>query len=459
MTLSPLLLTYYGDDLTGSTDAMEVLEWGGVKTALFLEPPTPALIDEHFPDVQAVGVAGVSRSLTPAEMDSVLPDAFAALAALETHAIHYKVCSTFDSSPTVGSIGHAIDIASKILGEQIVPVVVGAPALGRYVAFSNLFARAGDVIYRIDRHPTMNRHPVTPMTEGNLCAHLAQQTQRQIAPIDLLQLGAPPEQVSAKLEQLRRNGVEIALFDTVDDRQLLIIGGVLQTLFTQHNRQAHQFVVGSSSVESALIAHWQANGVISRPPPPPSAGAADQIIVMSGSAAPGNAEQIAWAQANGWATLRLNAAQLVDPDAADQARSQAVTAALGELDVSRNLVLFSALGPNDPALLATKARLAALGIDPHAVSRILGKQQGLILRDLLERSAVRRVVVAGGDTCGYAARQLGIYALRAIAPIAPGAPLCRAYASPPQFDGLHIALKGGQIGDPNYFDQIRRGCR
>ena len=35
-----LLLTFYGDDFTGSTDAMESLARAGVRTILFLEPPT-----------------------------------------------------------------------------------------------------------------------------------------------------------------------------------------------------------------------------------------------------------------------------------------------------------------------------------------------------------------------------------------------------------------------------------
>jgi uncharacterized protein YgbK (DUF1537 family) len=35
-----LLLAYYGDDFTGSTDAMEVLQWAGLRTVLFLEPPS-----------------------------------------------------------------------------------------------------------------------------------------------------------------------------------------------------------------------------------------------------------------------------------------------------------------------------------------------------------------------------------------------------------------------------------
>lgn len=37
---SALLMAYYGDDFTGSADAMEALTVNGVKTALFLGHPT-----------------------------------------------------------------------------------------------------------------------------------------------------------------------------------------------------------------------------------------------------------------------------------------------------------------------------------------------------------------------------------------------------------------------------------
>src|SRR5690606_36734085 len=89
--LQPLLLTFYGDDFTGSTDAMEALSLGGVRTVLFLEAPTPEVVAERFGDARAVGLAGVSRTMTPAEMDEALPEAFATLKALGAPLCHYKV--------------------------------------------------------------------------------------------------------------------------------------------------------------------------------------------------------------------------------------------------------------------------------------------------------------------------------------------------------------------------------
>ncbi|WP_164853874.1 four-carbon acid sugar kinase family protein, partial [Paraburkholderia kirstenboschensis] len=62
-----LLLAYYGDDFTGSTDAMEAMTAAGVPTVLCLDTPTPDLLT-RFPDMRCVGLAGSSRGRSPAWM-------------------------------------------------------------------------------------------------------------------------------------------------------------------------------------------------------------------------------------------------------------------------------------------------------------------------------------------------------------------------------------------------------
>jgi uncharacterized protein YgbK (DUF1537 family) len=71
---------------------------------------------------------------------------------------------------------------------KTISVLAGAPALRRYTIFGNHFAVAGDEIYRLDRHPTMSRHPVTPMHEADLRAHLKQQTHASIALMSVVDL-------------------------------------------------------------------------------------------------------------------------------------------------------------------------------------------------------------------------------------------------------------------------------
>jgi uncharacterized protein YgbK (DUF1537 family) len=67
-----LLLTFYGDDFTGSTDAMEALTLAGLRTVLFFSPPARELLESRLADLRCMGVAGTSRAMSPAEMDHEL---------------------------------------------------------------------------------------------------------------------------------------------------------------------------------------------------------------------------------------------------------------------------------------------------------------------------------------------------------------------------------------------------
>ena len=56
-----------------------------------------------------------------------------------------------------------------------------------------------------------------------------------------------------------------------------------------------------------------------------------------------------------------------------------------------------------------------------------------------------RLCLAGGDASSFAAK-LGMEALEMIAPLTPGAPLCRTHAPGSPADGLEVVFKGGQVG-------------
>ncbi len=135
-------LAYYGDDFTGSTDVMEVLTWAGLPTVLFLKTPTAEAL-ARFPEARAIGIAGEARSRSPEWMSENLPAVFERLKSFGAPLNQYKVCSTFDSSAQVGSIGRALELGLAAFDAAWAPIVVGAPKLRRYQAFGNLFARVG----------------------------------------------------------------------------------------------------------------------------------------------------------------------------------------------------------------------------------------------------------------------------------------------------------------------------
>jgi uncharacterized protein YgbK (DUF1537 family) len=159
---------------------------------------------------------------------------------------------------------------------------------------------------------------------------------------------------------------------------------------------------------------------------------------------------------HGFTGLRLDSVRLVNPDVAVGEREKVIEQASNMLANGQHIILYSAQGPDDPAIATTRDYATHNGLD-NAGAR-LGKQQGLILRALLERHPdIKRVCVAGGDTCSHAAQQLDIFALETITPIAPGGPLCRASSHNPRFDRLEIVLKGGQVGKADFYGLVLRG--
>jgi uncharacterized protein YgbK (DUF1537 family) len=438
------LLAYYGDDFTGSTDVMEVLTFAGVPTVLFLAAPSESDL-LRFPEARAIGIAGTARSRSPDWMRANLPATFRALHALGTPILHYKVCSTFDSSPNIGSIGCALDLAFASTGRPWCVLVVGAPALRRYQAFGTLFAAVDGVAHRLDRHPTMSRHPVTPMGEADLRRHLAEQTSEPIALIDLV------AQKSGIAEAILANRPErAALFDVIDDQTLAETGRLVW-----QRRGDGILAVASSGLEYALVMHWRATGLLPQLLPPPAAPPVERLFGVSGSCSPVTAEQIAWATAHGFATIRLDVLAAIDPSRCPAEIARATAAALRALETGRDALVLSADGPHDPAIARLRAAAVLAGEPDEEAQRRVASALGQVLASVVVQANLPRVVVAGGDTSGEVTGRLGITALEAISPLAPGGPLCRGHRA--HAPTIEIVLKGGQIGGAGFFGDVKRG--
>ncbi|MEM6849208.1 MAG: nucleotide-binding domain containing protein, partial [Pseudomonadota bacterium] len=100
------------------------------------------------------------------------------------------------------------------------------------------------------------------------------------------------------------------------------------------------------------------------------------------------------------------------------------------------------------------------GTTMDAANDQLGAALGRMVADVRIATGLPRIALAGGDTSGHALTALGAEALSAVAPIAPGAPLCQIHARQrPQLDGLQVTLKGGQMGAPGFFVTTKHGHR
>jgi uncharacterized protein YgbK (DUF1537 family) len=170
------------------------------------------------------------------------------------------------------------------------------------------------------------------------------------------------------------------------------------------------------------------------------------------------AAQIQFAVKSGFVGIRIDPRRAIDPDAWERELSRTAEAALTVLGQGGDPLVFSAMGPDDPAVGAMRSAVETSGLTMDTVNDRIGAGFGRLLDRVMRKAKLTRGVIAGGDTSGHAAMTLGIYALTALAPIAPGAPLCRAHFDDPAHADLEIALKGGQMGAPDYFRAAKQGC-
>ena len=448
-----LQLVFYGDDFTGSTDALELLHLAGIKAALFPSVPSRGQI-EAFPDLEAFGVAGTTRSMNPDAMRETLEPVFSFIRSLKPRHFHYKVCSTFDSSPAIGNIGVAMRVGAATFKARFVPILVGVPDLGRYCVFGHLYARLGTgrkgFVYRIDRHPSMAHHPVTPARESDIRLRLREQAGWETALFDVFHCRMGREQAAAALEKiLDEKYVEGVLFDALVDDDLLIPGMLMEASAPDNGTL---FSVGSSAVEHALIRAWPGglSGVEPAASQPPSG---DPLLVLSGSCSPVTIDQMRAATDAGFTGFALDMAALIEgnEEAVIEGSVERVTRILQD---RKSAIVHTYSGEDDQRIKATRRairRNLPEGAVATEVPRILGTAMGRIARQVMERTDTARIVVAGGDTSGHVSAAMGIEALSVSQAFVRGAPFCHIHAPGSSLHHREINFKGGQIGTTDYF--------
>jgi 3-oxoisoapionate kinase len=396
---------FFADDLTGASDVLAQAHRFGLDAALVLDPSSP------LPDGDVVGVAGTARSLSGDALDAAVRAGLAPFTS-GFELVLYKVCSTFDSSPTVGSIGRGIELLAEAFPTAgPVPVVPAQPDFGRYTAFSHHFGRSGDGVHRLDRHPVMSRHPSTPMHEADL--RLVLRDQLSGAP-DLPAVHLPDE-FGAAWSACRSSGAPAFVVDAVSEADM---DRVAEALLAEPGA----LVVGSGGIMAALA---RSRGTAA-PVEPSGAGPSGPVLVVSASASAVTAAQIGDAVEHGFHEVAIPAD---DTPWVDDA-----VAALRE---GRHVVAHTTRGPDDE-------RYAAAGLDPAVVGTRLAE----VVRAAADLTA--DVMVCGGDTSSHTLSALGVGELRVTDQFVPVGPICRTDDGS-VLAGARLVLKGGQVGPVDMF--------
>jgi 3-dehydrotetronate 4-kinase len=415
--MSGLLLGCIADDFTGATDLANNLVRSGMRVVQTIGVPAEALGEE----VDAVVVALKSRTI-PAK--DAVAQSLAALAWLRgegARQVYFKYCSTFDSTAR-GNIGPVAEALMDALGTDFTIACPAFPENKRTLFKGYLFA--GDVPLN---ESGMQNHPLTPMTDANLVRVLQAQCRRKVGLIDYATVAKGEAAIARRIEELRVQGVAIAIVDAISDDDLHRLGPALKGM---------PLVTAGSGVAIGLARNWGIAATPTAAKLPPVAGHA---AIVSGSCSSATLGQVKAFRDAGGAALLLDPMKLAQDGTM---AAEDLEWAASELGRGPVLVYSSA----DPA--AVRAVQQHLGAD--AAGAMVERALASIARGLVERG-VRRLVVAGGETSGAVVQALGIEKLRIGPQIDPGVPWCAARTPVAGGANLHLALKSGNFGTRDFF--------
>ncbi|CAM3241242.1 four-carbon acid sugar kinase family protein [Stackebrandtia soli] len=410
---------FVADDLTGASDVLAQAHLGGLEAVLVLHPR------RGLPNADVVGVAGPARSLSGAALDAAIREGIAPFREREVQVLLYKVCSTFDSSPTVGSIGRAIELLHEAFpAHGPIPVAPAQPDFGRYTAFSQHFGVYEQHTYRLDRHPVMSRHPSTPMTEADLRLILSAQLDSGDVPNSIHLPSFGDGSFRSRWRESRQRTESAFVVDAVENAHLDQIAAAL--LETRPD-VGPTIVVGSGGIMAALAR------TMKRTVPTPSGvdRASGPVLAVSASASAATGNQITDAITRGWIDIPIDGAALNEDDAFDELLDRIT----GELADGHDVIAHTARGPEDPRLVPDVGLSAA-----HIGARI-----GRIAATTAERRLTRDIAICGGDTSSHALLAADVNELRVISQFVTAGPVCATDPDSALAD-CRVLLKGGQVG-------------
>jgi uncharacterized protein YgbK (DUF1537 family) len=418
-----VILGIIADDFTGATDVASMLVRAGMRTVQVIGVPAgPA------PNADAVVVALKTRTIPAAE---AIRESLAALRWLQAAGMrqcYFKYCSTFDSTPA-GNIGPVTEALMDALGADFTIACPAFPENGRTIFRGHLFV--GDELLS---DSGMKNHPLTPMTDANLVRVLQAQSVRKVGLIRYDTIARGADAVRERTATLRREGASVAIADATTNDDLRTLAAACADL---------PLLTAGSGLALGLPAIYAERGWLV-----PDARAAvldattDRAAVLSGSCSLAtNAQVQRWRDAG-------RPAFAIDPRALARGEPVAEQALAWTRTQGDAAVLICATASSND-LQAVQAELGAT-----RAGTLVEACLAVIARGLVE-AGVRRLVVAGGETSGAVVQALGVTQLRIGAAICPGVPWTQAEGvvldSP-----LHLALKSGNFGGPDFFDEALR---
>ena len=313
----------------------------------------------------------------PAQAVTASLQALGWLQAQGARQFYFKYCSTFDSwyqGEVRGNIGPVTEALMAELGTDFTIATPAFPDNGRTVFKGHLFV--GDVLLS---DSGMKDHPLTPMRDANLVRVMQAQCQSKVGLIDHKTIAAGAAAVTLAIDQLKSQGVRIAIVDAVSNDDLIRMGPALRDL---------PLLTAGSGVAIALPANF---GLQADPRTSLLPAAGGRQAIVSGSCSQATLGQVQHAMKQGVPAWTLDPAALMD----DAGQQQAIANALqfASQHATTPVLVYSSAAPDAVRAIQQRFGVEQAGTTGSVKARIRMKGTGNTLRDSLATSNGRIAII------------------------------------------------------------------
>ena len=333
-----------------------------------------------------------------------------------------KTCSVFR-----GNIGKEFDAMLDALNEEFAIISLAFPKNGRQT-INGVHTVHGKLLEQSE----FSNDPVHPMTESDVVSILQKQTSRTVTLINLDTVRKGASALKEAIEQAR-SSFNYCIIDSENQSDLTIVAEAIHE---------YKVLCGSSAIAEELPKFLNRMPVDS---PLNNLNINDQhgVLVVSGSLTPQTRAQTDYLISAGVPSMILDSRKVFDSVGRDKEVKRLSEATQILLKQGKDVLI---MADNRHEIVArTKEIGKEKGIDSLSISKMVSAALADVTEQVVNKTGLERLVVAGGDTSGTVSRKLGIKGNYVLREIETGLPSGLAI-------GRHmlIVLKSGSFGKEDF---------
>jgi D-threonate/D-erythronate kinase len=418
------------DDLTGASDAGVQFARKGLKAFVLFQPDN---LLESTEGIEAVIVDTDSRGLSLTEAYQSTAEAAQRVKEAGFRVVYKKLDSTLRGNP-----GPEIEAIMDVFSFNLAMIAPAFPRINRTTVDGRHLVNG----IPIDQ-TEFGRDPKCPVAESELTLLFNRQCQRTAGLVDLPTIRSGKKGIFTKVEELRRKGVSLLIFDaeTEDD---LKRGAYAMSQYSDSVLWAGSAGLADFVAEALEINKQAAPfGLLGKEKDGP-------VMLVAGSASEITRKQVAnFIREPGVEAVTMHPLLIIEEKTRQAEKTRCTQQLQRTLAKGKDGAFFVESSPEH--IQAAQTAGSKKGWSKAEVSNMIADSLGAVASEAIKSCGLKLVILTGGDTAKAVCSHLGATGIQLLDEVEPGIPISRLTGT----QDLLVVTKAGAFGSLDAFKNAR----